>query len=165
MSLWTVGVRRYNALLQWFGMYHLKTSLSSISEIMSFLLSFLSSTDERVKNKILRIFKIWEQRGIYNEEFLADLNGLLSVTVAAPKKPAPVKEKPAPVKEKPEPVKETVVIVADNSDDFQPTILSAYVRSCVKLESETDKSLKMVVKAIIPDIEEIRGSMKGERKI
>ncbi|EAA12441.4 AGAP007819-PA, partial [Anopheles gambiae str. PEST] len=36
--------------------------------------------DEKVKHKILRIFKIWEEREIYNEEFLADLNGLLSVT-------------------------------------------------------------------------------------
>lgn len=41
--------------------------------------------DERVKHKILRIFKIWEQRGIYNEEFIADLSGLISVSPAARK--------------------------------------------------------------------------------
>nr|CAH7737708.1 unnamed protein product [Callosobruchus chinensis] len=34
--------------------------------------------DDKVKNKILRIFKIWEQRGVYNEEFISDLCGLLS---------------------------------------------------------------------------------------
>lgn len=38
--------------------------------------------DERVKHKVLRIFKIWEQRGIYNEEFIADLSGLISATPA-----------------------------------------------------------------------------------
>lgn len=42
--------------------------------------------DEKVKHKILRIFKIWEEREIYNEEFLADLNGLLSVTTSSAKK-------------------------------------------------------------------------------
>ncbi|XP_035775257.1 uncharacterized protein LOC118457633 isoform X2 [Anopheles albimanus] len=42
--------------------------------------------DEKVKHKILRIFKIWEQREVYNEEFLSDLNGLLSVTTSSAKK-------------------------------------------------------------------------------
>ena len=36
--------------------------------------------EEKVKNKILRIFKIWEQREVYTEEFLADLYGLLNIT-------------------------------------------------------------------------------------
>lgn len=34
--------------------------------------------DEKVRPKILRIFKIWEQRGVYDDEFLSDLTGLLS---------------------------------------------------------------------------------------
>jgi hypothetical protein len=125
------------------------------------------SADERVKSKILRIFKIWEHRGIYNEEFIADLNGLLSVPVAPPKKLAtPVKEKPQEKSEKSEKsdksdVTKELVAPIENSDEFQPTVLSSHVRSCVKLESETDKSLKTVVKATIPDIEEMRSSMKG----
>ena len=39
--------------------------------------------DEKVKHRILRIFKIWDQRQVYDEEFLADLSGLIS---AVPKK-------------------------------------------------------------------------------
>lgn len=35
-----------------------------------------------MKHKILRIFKIWEQRGVYNEDFITDLSGLLSATTA-----------------------------------------------------------------------------------
>lgn len=35
-----------------------------------------------MKHKVLRIFKIWEQRGIYNEEFIADLSGLISASPA-----------------------------------------------------------------------------------
>ncbi|OWR47531.1 hypothetical protein KGM_208159 [Danaus plexippus plexippus] len=34
--------------------------------------------DEKVRPKILRIFKIWEQRSVYDDEFLSDLTGLLS---------------------------------------------------------------------------------------
>lgn len=33
--------------------------------------------DEKVRPKILRIFKIWEQRSVYDDEFLSDLTGLL----------------------------------------------------------------------------------------
>lgn len=31
-----------------------------------------------MRPKILRIFKIWEQRSVYDDEFLSDLTGLLS---------------------------------------------------------------------------------------
>lgn len=34
--------------------------------------------EEKVRQKILRIFKIWEQRSVYDDEFLSDLTGLLS---------------------------------------------------------------------------------------
>lgn len=34
--------------------------------------------DEKVRPKILRIFKIWEERSVYDDEFLSDLTGLLS---------------------------------------------------------------------------------------
>ncbi|XP_046662912.1 uncharacterized protein LOC124355802 [Homalodisca vitripennis] len=34
--------------------------------------------DDKVKNKILRLFKIWDERSIYDEAFLVDLSGLLS---------------------------------------------------------------------------------------
>lgn len=36
--------------------------------------------DEKVKQRILRIFKIWEERGIYDEAFIADLSGLIAAS-------------------------------------------------------------------------------------
>lgn len=49
----------------------------------------LISSDEKVKHKILRIFKIWEQRGVYGEEFITDLSGLISATPTARKSDDP----------------------------------------------------------------------------
>lgn len=72
--------------------------------------------DEKVKHRILRIFKIWDQRQVYDEEFLADLSGLLS---AAPKK-------------KPDPQPTTT------NDEFQASLLISTMRSCATLEQATD---------------------------
>lgn len=46
--------------------------------------SIISFRDDKVRNKILRLFKIWDERSIYDEAFLMDLSGLLS---SNPKKP------------------------------------------------------------------------------
>jgi hypothetical protein len=42
-----------------------------------FVLNKLFYRDDKVKGNISRIFKIWGERGIYDETFIADLNGLL----------------------------------------------------------------------------------------
>jgi hypothetical protein len=67
--------------------------------------------DERVKGKILRIFKIWEQRSIYSEEFVTDLYDLLKIT--------PAKKSVTPTKDlvvgKTEPLPQT----SQDIDDFQ----------------------------------------------
>lgn len=39
---------------------------------------YICFRDDKVRPKILRIFKIWEQRSVYDDEFLSDLTGLLS---------------------------------------------------------------------------------------
>ncbi|KAL3289108.1 hypothetical protein HHI36_003549 [Cryptolaemus montrouzieri] len=72
--------------------------------------------DDRVKQKILRIFKIWEDRGVYNEEFISDLCGLISVTPTAPKN--------------------------DEPHEFQATYVINKIRVCSNLESDTDLKLK-----------------------
>ena len=46
----------------------------------NFFFFLLIFREERVKQRILRIFKIWDERGIYDEAFIADLSGLLSTT-------------------------------------------------------------------------------------
>ncbi|XP_044744501.1 regulation of nuclear pre-mRNA domain-containing protein 2 isoform X2 [Coccinella septempunctata] len=72
--------------------------------------------DEKVKQKILRIFKIWEDRNIYNEEFIADLCGLISVTPTAPKN--------------------------DEPHEFQSSYVINKIRVCTNLENDTDVKLK-----------------------
>lgn len=82
--------------------------------------------DEKVKQKIERIFKIWEQRGIYEDEFLTDLHGLLSINPA--KKPQ-----------------------LNESDDEQAAITVTNIKNCIKLEKETDRSFKALPKAALCD--------------
>ncbi|XP_074036944.1 uncharacterized protein isoform X2 [Leptinotarsa decemlineata] len=74
--------------------------------------------DEKVKHKILRIFKIWEQRNVYNEEFISDLCGLLSVLPSAPK--------------------------SDEPHEFQPNYVINKIKTCSKLEKDTDIKLKLL---------------------
>lgn len=45
--------------------------------------------DEKIKHKILRIFKIWEQRGVYGDEFISDLCGLINIQPTGPKNDEP----------------------------------------------------------------------------
>nr|XP_036675431.1 regulation of nuclear pre-mRNA domain-containing protein 2 isoform X1 [Drosophila suzukii] len=93
--------------------------------------------DERVKDKILRIFKIWEQREIYNEEYLSDLSGLLNI--APPKKSH-----------------------VDVSDEFQNATLIAKVRECVELAEITDKSMQKLPKPPTFEIEVIKQQLKDK---
>lgn len=72
--------------------------------------------DDKVKQKILRIFKIWEDRSIYSEEFIADLCGLISVTPTAPKN--------------------------DEPHEFQASYVINKIRVCSNLENDTDVKLK-----------------------
>lgn len=104
------------------------------------LFLFLSRkySDEKIKHKIIRIFQIWEQRSIFTEEFLADLNGLLSIN--------PVKRQQA---------KDT------ENEDFQPTTLVANIRECMKLETSTDSSIKTYTKSKTTDLDNIRWMSKG----
>lgn len=104
--------------------------------ILNLCCLFVFSRDEKVKNKIIRIFNIWEQRGIYNEEFLADLHGLLSINPT--KKQQPVE-----------------------SDDEQASIVSSNIRNCVRLEKDTDKSFKNLSKTPLCDTENFH-TLKGE---
>ncbi|XP_072946182.1 uncharacterized protein [Epargyreus clarus] len=74
--------------------------------------------DEKVRSKILRIFKIWEQRSVYDDEFLSDLTGLLSAGA----------------------VKKT----DDDPLDFQPQQLVNKIKQCTVLEADTDMRLKCI---------------------
>lgn len=85
--------------------------------------------DDKVKHKILRIFKIWGERQVYDEDFLSDLNGLLSATLPKPKP-----------KEVTDP------------DEFQISTVVTSIRECVTLQNETDKSLKSVIKSVLPEV-------------
>lgn len=134
----TVGVQHCNERPQWFGMFtsryrHINTHFD-VCKLFIFNIGIFcvfykcANSDEKVKQKIERIFKIWEQRAIYNEEFLSDLNGLLSINPA--KKP-----------------------LMNENDDEQASITITNVKNCMRLEKETDKTFKLLPKAPLYDTE------------
>ncbi|KAJ8708337.1 hypothetical protein PYW07_010462 [Mythimna separata] len=91
--------------------------------------------DDKVRPKILRIFKIWEQRSVYDDEFLSDLTGLLSA--GALKK--------------------------DDEAEFQPNQLVNKIKQCAVLEGDTDLKLKEIHESHLElsDAELLRASLKG----
>lgn len=97
----------------------------------------MDCSDEKVKNKVIRIFNIWEQRGVYNEEFLTDLNNLISVN--------PINQRQQQ---------------AESDDEQQASIISEHIRTCVRNEKETDKSFKVLSKAPLTDTDNIH-ALKG----
>lgn len=101
--------------------------------------------DEKVKHRILRIFKIWDQRSVYDEEFLADLSGLIS---AAPKK----KAEPQPIQQ---------------PEEFQAALLISTMRSCSTLEQATDARLRDLkdTNVDIENAEELCSSLKDRRRV
>lgn len=118
--------------------------------------------DDKVREKISRIFNIWEQREIYSEEFIADLHGLLAIN--ANRKQASL---PIPLSQTPS--LSTSPLIAQRSDDpeddFQLSGVVMGIRNCVSLESETDKNLKIVVKTQVPDMEKTLNNLKGMVKM
>ncbi|XP_069682453.1 uncharacterized protein [Periplaneta americana] len=99
--------------------------------------------EEKVKNRVQRIFKIWDERGIYDEAFIADLSGLLTTTT---KKPA----------------NDTV----HDTSDFQPPLLMEKIRSCKKLEDDTDLKLKRLNESHLcfTDADALRTHLKDRRQ-
>ncbi|XP_022837424.1 regulation of nuclear pre-mRNA domain-containing protein 2 isoform X5 [Spodoptera litura] len=91
--------------------------------------------DDKVRPKILRIFKIWEQRSVYDDEFLSDLTGLLSA--GAVKK-------------------------SDDDSEFQPSQLVNKIKQCSVLEADTDLRLKEIHDSHLElsDAELLRTSLK-----
>lgn len=96
--------------------------------------------EDSVRNKILRLFKIWNERGIYDEGFLVDLSGLLSRVH-----------------------KNTTRI---DVQEFQPSVMYSRIRSCKELEDDTDVKLNTLNESHISftDIEKLRNSLKGALK-
>lgn len=101
-----------------------------------FIYFFKLPSDEKVKHKIERIFRIWEQRSVYNDEFITDLHGLLSINPA--KKPQP-----------------------NENDDEQATITVANIKNCLRLEKDTDRSFKALPKSKLCDKETLN-QLKGK---
>ncbi|KZC04882.1 Regulation of nuclear pre-mRNA domain-containing protein 2 [Dufourea novaeangliae] len=101
--------------------------------------------DEKVKHRILRIFKIWDQRQVYDEEFLADLSGLIS---AAPKKKLEPQQSAAP-------------------EEFQAALLISTMRSCATLEQATDARLRDLRESNVDveNAEELCASLKDRRRV
>lgn len=122
--------------------------------------------DDKVRHKISRIFGIWEQREIYSEEFISDLNSLLSKNQSKKSSLASNSSGSSPVntsfsKSNPPPA----AVLDDFDDELQLSTVVANIRSCVELENETNKNLSAAVKFPVPDLEKIRNNLKGEFEV
>lgn len=115
--------------------------------------------EDKVKEKISRIFNIWEQREIYSEDFIADLHGLLAINSGkkVSTSAAVSKRSTTPVAAHPKIQSRT----DDADEEFQLMTVVSGIRNCVSLESETDANLKIVVKTPVPDLEKVRVNLKG----
>jgi ABC-type phosphate transport system auxiliary subunit len=121
--------------------------------------------DDKVKEKISRIFHIWQQREIYSEEFIADLNGLLNVNQLQLAS-TPIKKTQTSKNSSPAYSHSPIADKSDDfDDDFQLSNVVSSIQNCVALEAETDKNLKSVVKITTPDLEKIKGNFKGNKKL
>lgn len=116
--------------------------------------------DDKVKEKISRIFNIWETREIYSEDFIADLHGLLAIN---PVKKTSMSSSVASIVRTTTPVASHHQTLRSDEveEEFQLSLVVNSIRSCVALESETDKNLKVVVKTVVPDMEKTRSNLKG----
>lgn len=113
--------------------------------------------DDKVKEKISRIFNIWEQREIYSEEFIADLHGLLAIN---PAKKTPSNTSVSSTRSH-SPIAQPQPRIDEFEEEFQLTGVVLGIRNCVSLESETDKNLKIVVKTNVPEMQKTRSNLKG----
>lgn len=126
--------QRYGEYRIWFDSFFFLIERETLSERVhsSFTPSSFSPfssprrSDKKLKQKIERIFRIWEQRDIYNEEFLSDLHDLSSINTS--KKPQP-----------------------NENNYVQATITVSHIRNCVRLENETDKCFKLLSKTPLCD--------------
>ncbi|CAG9797269.1 unnamed protein product [Chironomus riparius] len=123
--------------------------------------STLVRDDARVKDKVSRIFNIWQQREVYAEDFITDLNGLLLINQVK----KPLFTPSATTSYTASPVSSPTHRSDDNEDEFQLQSLISNIKSCVSLETETDKNLKHVIKASVPDIEKVRNSLKDRTQV
>lgn len=119
--------------------------------------------DEKVREKISRIFKIWQQREIYSEDVITDLHGLLFInSLKKPSSSSSINTPPALSQSSTGSSPINAARSDDDEDEFQLTGVVTSIRNCVSLESETDKNLKLVVKSTIPEIEKIQNNLKGK---
>ncbi len=115
-----------------------------------------------MKEKISRIFKIWKQREIYDEDFISDLHGLLLINSKQSSSQNTSISLPNIQSHSSSAGSSPIVERSDeDEEEFQLSNVISNIRSCVTLEAETDKNLKLVVKANSPDIEKIRSNLKG----
>lgn len=95
--------------------------------------------DPNIKNKILRIFKIWDERNVYDETFLVDLSSLLT--------------------------RDPKAVNRVDLEDFQPTLLYSRLKSCQSLEEDTDAKMKLLVDNKMPltDTDRLRTTLKNRK--
>lgn len=119
-----------------------------------------------MKHKILRLFKIWGERNVYDETFLSDLCGLL--TAHTKKNTVSTADLIQDFQVLIERLHFFLSSSQKNTRDFcfqQPSLLFAKIRKCKTLEEDTDLKLKLVKQSNIPvydDTDAVQVAVKGE---
>lgn len=92
--------------------------------------------DNNIRNKVMRLFKIWSERGIYEENFLVDLSNVLNR------------------------IHKNIQSV--DVQEFQSSIMFSKIRRCKELEEDTDAKLNTLNKNHISftDVDKFRNSLK-----
>uniref|UniRef100_A0A146KSZ8 Regulation of nuclear pre-mRNA domain-containing protein 2 n=1 Tax=Lygus hesperus TaxID=30085 RepID=A0A146KSZ8_LYGHE len=95
--------------------------------------------DPTIRNKILRIFKIWDERNIYDEQYLVDLSRLLTRGHKTANR--------------------------IDLEDFQPNLLYSRLKSCQTLEEDTDSKMKSLIENPMPltDTDRLRTTLKNRK--
>ncbi|CAH1390916.1 unnamed protein product [Nezara viridula] len=92
--------------------------------------------DNNIRNKVMRLFKIWSERGIYEENFLVDLSNVLNR------------------------IHKNIQSV--DVQEFQSSIMFSKIRKCKELEEDTDTKLNTLNRNHISftDVDKFRNSLK-----
>ncbi|XP_014286600.1 uncharacterized protein [Halyomorpha halys] len=92
--------------------------------------------DNHIRNKVMRLFKIWSERGVYEENFLVELSNVLNR------------------------IHKNIQSV--DVQEFQSSIMYSKIRRCKELEEDTDTKLNTLNKNHISftDVDKFRTSLK-----
>ncbi|XP_055376703.1 regulation of nuclear pre-mRNA domain-containing protein 2 [Condylostylus longicornis] len=115
--------------------------------------------DEKVRDKICRIFNIWLQRDIYSEEYLSDLKGLLNIKKHSSSSHSQNNQTRIHSQSHQHDNNKSSSNKIDINNDFQSSTLIKRVNDCVKYGAETDRTFKKLPRSNKSYLDSIKSNM------